>query len=330
MSLNPYSSNPPESLEEGGVSAEADSNVSNPYLVPELSPVMSLMNVQPRVLTVVGVLVVCLISYFASSIFALVLAMGAYMLTHGNVERTPEMMEKVWSSKIGFPLLVLVPQIGLALPVVAAAILAPAGFRRRLKLQQGSWPVPLWITGALATPLIGFISASIFQVFVGESENLEQLSKVMRELTAGGFLIPMALMIGLAPALCEELVFRGYLQTRLTARYGSMVGLVIASAVFAAFHMDLVHSLSVFPLGLWLGWLCLRSGSLYPAMIAHFYNNAFSVIASSFAPEKPDGPVSLEGVVVLAGAMGCGLIGIVITVVGSHLVRIRQSSHPFE
>ncbi len=186
----------------------------------------------------------------------------------------------------------------------------------------------LWITGALATPLIGFVSASVFQVFVGDSENLEQLSKVMRELTAGGFLIPMALIIGLAPALCEELVFRGYLQTRVTARYGSMVGLVIASAVFAAFHMDLVHSLSVFPLGLWLGWLCLRSGSLYPAMIAHFYNNAFSVIASSFAPEKPDGPVSLEGVVVLAAAMGCGLIGIVITVLGSHLVRIQQSSQP--
>ncbi len=83
----------------------------------------------------------------------------------------------------------------------------------------------------------------------------------------------------------------------------------------------------MFPIGLWLGWLCLRSESIYPAMLAHFYNNAFSVITSSFAPETENAPVSIAGIVLLAGAVGCGLIGIVITVLGSQLVQQQQRTN---
>ncbi len=38
--------------------------------------------------------------------------------------------------------------------------------------------------------------------------------------------------------------------------------------------MDLVHVIAVFPLGLYLGWITLQSGSLFPAMIGHFVNNS--------------------------------------------------------
>ncbi len=129
MSLHPTQSdssgNEPIS---DAVSESQGKIVSSPYVRPAGSPVAGLISVQPRVLTVVGVLVACFISYCASSIFAYVLAIASFMLTHGNVERTPEMLEKVWTSRIGFPLLVLVPQVGLALPVVFAAALGRSDF----------------------------------------------------------------------------------------------------------------------------------------------------------------------------------------------------------
>ena len=64
-----------------------------------------------------------------------------------------------------------------------------------------------------------------------------------------GFLFPLALMIGATPAICEELLFRGYIQTRLVRSLGPLLGVGIASFLFAAFHLDLVHVIAVFPLG---------------------------------------------------------------------------------
>ncbi len=183
-----------------------------------------ILTVHPRVVTLVVVLVACLLTYFAGSILSMLMAVLLYVLANGNVAQGQELLDKVWASQLGFPLLILGPQIGLALPAFIAACWSPAGFTRRLKLQRGQWPYLLWVSGALATPLIGFISAMLIQSLVGESENLQQLSEVMKKLTAGGFLIPMAILIGLAPGICEEVVFRGYLQTRLTARYGSLIG----------------------------------------------------------------------------------------------------------
>ena len=37
------------------------------------------------------------------------------------------------------------------------------------------------------------------------------------------------------------------------------------------------------PLGIYLGWLRHRSGSLYPSMVAHFLHNAFVVTAEVWA-----------------------------------------------
>jgi len=73
----------------------------------------------------------------------------------------------------------------------------------------------------------------------------------------------------LAPALLGELAFRGVLQGRLRSLLGGAAGVVLAAAAFAALQgigpMAPVH----LALGLHLGWLRERSGSLLPGMLAH-------------------------------------------------------------
>ncbi len=85
--------------------------------------------------------------------------------------------------------------------------------------------------------------------------------------------------IAFIPAIFEELAFRGLLQGRTSALFGNKMGVFIASITFG-----LAHGLSLglpfhVGVGLYLGWLKLRSGSLYPSMALHFAYNATIVLA---------------------------------------------------
>jgi membrane protease YdiL (CAAX protease family) len=85
----------------------------------------------------------------------------------------------------------------------------------------------------------------------------------------------------------EEVFYRGYLQTRLSARLGPVAGLVGASSLFAARHYTQVllawpHILwgsatiwvaATFIVGLGFGWLYQRSGSLVPPILCHYLFN---------------------------------------------------------
>jgi len=82
----------------------------------------------------------------------------------------------------------------------------------------------------------------------------------------------------------EEVVFRGYIQTRLTAYSGMTKGWVLASLLFALIHFPkyyfmfpgaaldaTVHALLQFPTGLLLGYIMLRSQNLNAPSIFHLF-----------------------------------------------------------
>ncbi len=230
-------------------------------------------------------------------------------------------------SRLGLFLMVVVPQFGLVVPSLLAAMLSPVPFRERLGLVRGHWPAWAWIAVAAMTPLVGLASTIFSSMFMQESESLREMSEIFRTHGQGGFLVPLALMIGATPALCEELLFRGYLQTRLTRSLRPSIGIVFASVVFAAFHMDYVHALGVLPLGLFLGWVSWQSGSLFPAMLGHFVNNALSVLMISFAADIQPESVPLTAIAAVLAILACGMMGVVGVVIAAVLYGSPIQSH---
>ncbi|MEZ6016141.1 MAG: type II CAAX endopeptidase family protein [Planctomycetota bacterium] len=90
-------------------------------------------------------------------------------------------------------------------------------------------------------------------------------------------------VIAAAPALFEELAFRGLLQARLAALMGLRTGIFATTALFALAHGISVGSPMHLALGLYLGFLRERSGSLVPGMLVHFlYNGA--LVLDPFGP----------------------------------------------
>lgn len=79
----------------------------------------------------------------------------------------------------------------------------------------------------------------------------------------------------LAPVL-EETLFRGMILPSLLP-WGEKFAVAASSVLFGMFHMNLVQGVSAFFMGLVLGTVAARSGSVLPGIFIHFLNNSLSM-----------------------------------------------------
>lgn len=94
----------------------------------------------------------------------------------------------------------------------------------------------------------------------------------------GGFLINL-LMIAILPAVGEELLFRGILQRFLIEWLRNKhVGVLIASILFSALHLQFFGFFPRLLFGILFGYLFLWSKNLWLPILAHFVNNGVAVI----------------------------------------------------
>lgn len=83
----------------------------------------------------------------------------------------------------------------------------------------------------------------------------------------------------LAP-LSEELIFRGVTMQQAKKTLPFWAANLLQAALFGAFHMNLLQGIYAFCLGLLLGYICEKSGSIYPSIFLHFLYNLFGTLLS--------------------------------------------------
>ncbi len=114
---------------------------------------------------------------------------------------------------------------------------------------------------------------------------------MLNDMLTGGTLFARALLaiaiVGVAP-LAEELVFRGYLWDLLERAHSRTLAWALTSVLFALHHVDPIHVIAVFFTGLFLGWLRLATGSVWPAVGAHLLNNGLAAFVVLATPLDPD------------------------------------------
>lgn len=85
--------------------------------------------------------------------------------------------------------------------------------------------------------------------------------------------------MAILPALAEELLFRGLVLGWLTSRWGNLWGLIGSSCLFGAIHLEWAQGLAAAVIGLYLGGLRLRTGSVHAPILCHAANNAVAILA---------------------------------------------------
>jgi len=134
-----------------------------------------------------------------------------------------------------------------------------------------------------------FELARLQYVSFDQTEAFRELSERVKASLEGMPFPAKLLALALIPAVCEELFFRGYLLTGLRTGMSTPLAVVLSSCLFGLFHVIATLSFERFVptcfLGLILGWVCCRTGSVLPGMLLHATHNSLILMIQSFEKE---------------------------------------------
>lgn len=121
-----------------------------------------------------------------------------------------------------------------------------------------------------------------------EEQASRQISFMLKKRSLQDLLLNL-LFVAVFAGIGEELLFRGMLQRILIRLFRNpAAGIIITAVIFSAIHLQFYGFLPRFILGILLGCIYWYSGSLWPAILAHFIYDAFAVVMIYFNPALAD------------------------------------------
>jgi membrane protease YdiL (CAAX protease family) len=96
--------------------------------------------------------------------------------------------------------------------------------------------------------------------------------------------------VAVTPAVCEETLFRGWLLGTLRRRLAPLPAIVLQAVLFSLFHMSPLSIVALAFVGLYLGWLFERTGTLAASMTAHGLYNGTVIAVANLQPRWLAGP----------------------------------------
>lgn len=171
-------------------------------------------------------------------------------------------------------------------------------------------------------PINLVISAGLISLFPDSAENVvTAFDEIM-----SGNLWSVLFVVALAPAICEEMMFRGMIFHAMKEKYRISTAIGIVALLFGIYHMSLVKLIPTGLLGFVICYVAYRADSIYPAMLMHFLNNAFSVLISYY-PEKMESvfPVLYREKLQVSDILL--LLGIGLTFAGNGLAILKKGGN---
>ena len=111
------------------------------------------------------------------------------------------------------------------------------------------------------------------------AEFYEMFTEMMKELTGGPFWSSFLTVAIFAP-IFEEWLCRGMVLRGLLTKMKPGWAIVVSALFFAVIHANPWQALNAFMIGLVMGYVYYKTGSLILTMIIHFVNNGTSVVLS--------------------------------------------------
>ena len=193
---------------------------------------------------------------------------------------------------------VVIPLVGNAIITIVLFAILPAamavwngvdlkeGFRLRLP------PIASFlgaiILGLSLWPIAIELARHQSSSFEQSKEIKEQFERISASLNAVSLAVKL-LTLAVIPAICEEFFFRGYLLSAFRRQMSPGLSILLTGALFGLFHVIAMLAferfIPTFFLGLVLGWVCYRTGSLYPGIVLHTTHNALIISMQTYQKE---------------------------------------------
>ena len=185
--------------------------------------------------------------------------------------------------------LLMIQQIALiATPALIMGLMLTTSLRRTFSLRWPGYGQLMW-AGLLPFaihPMTLELQISLQWFFPKPPPGLAETLALMSSNDQPLWLVLLA--FAGVPAICEELTFRGFLLSgfRRSGKIG--VAIALSSLSFGMIHMIPQQVFNAALLGVVLGTICVRSGSLFLGIGFHFLYNALAILHGRLGGQIPD------------------------------------------
>ncbi len=148
-----------------------------------------------------------------------------------------------------------------------------------------------------------------------EDEAAKTIQFMLGTQSVGDLLLNIIFIAAFA-GIGEELFFRGILQRLfIKGTKSPWAGIIIAAFLFSFFHFQFFGFIPRFLLGILLGAIYWYSGSLWTAILAHFFYDAFIIVLIYFQPEmikNTDASIIDKSYLGIAALISAALVGLLV------------------
>lgn len=137
--------------------------------------------------------------------------------------------------------------------------------------------VPMALGWCMAANILTGYIISIMSLF-----GMELSQPSLPEMSGATGLILNIIRVSVLAPIIEEVTIRGCIMQPLR-RYSEKFAIVISACVFGLIHGNLVQAPFAFLVGLVLGYICIKTDSLWPSIIVHSLNNSISLMFSQMS-----------------------------------------------
>lgn len=164
------------------------------------------------------------------------------------------------------------------------------------------------IAAILLAPLCVLASVLIFQVqnqVIPAPELFETLFKKLIDQSDKPIWL-VILGLAVAPALCEEILFRGTVLGLVKRKLRPLAACLTVGLLFGLFHTSIFRIIPTAILGTALTAVTLVAGSIFPAMIIHLLNNSAAIAITRLGMENTI--IAYWPLALISGALGLYLL----------------------
>lgn len=153
---------------------------------------------------------------------------------------------------------------------------------KRIKINQFFGTIVMWIGSLLLVVLANLI------FFYYRPEGLK-VNGELNSFISTWAVIPALIVVSVMPAICEEMLHRGFIQRCLMKKINSkMLISIIMGIFFGLFHMDFYRFIGTAILGGVLSYILVTTDNFFYNMLFHFTNNLFAQLMSILAGSMMD------------------------------------------
>ena len=177
----------------------------------------------------------------------------------------------------------IVIQIGMILaPALIMSTILTRSIRKSLRLNN---PGFLNLLAAMLLAVSLHPTYAAFASLVGAEYKLgEQTINILLQfdsIIASAPILSVLLVLALIPAICEELVFRGFVFAGLERDGGQIRAILLSSLFFGLSHGVLQQTITASTMGVLMGWIAYRSGGVGCTIAFHCVHNSISMLMAA-------------------------------------------------